>query len=352
MKRIFYSLSGEGLGHASRTLAVLDHLGDYEVHLFTYGKAYDYLKSQVKNLHKINGVMFSYKNGAVDYAKTAVSAIDFLFNGLPANKKYILEKAKETRPDLFITDFEPSLPRVAKEAGVPLISVDNQHRFAYYDLVYTPWWMKAYGFLCGLVAKAMVPKPQRTVISTFHHKLLFPKKFNVTVTNGLIRKSLEDAKPQDGDYTLVYLRNSISDKVLKAISQIPTNFRIYGASDTPLKKSLESKENMKFMPLGPGFVNDLVGCKSLISSAGNQLITEARYLKKACLVIPEPKQYEQYINAFYVDYLGFGKWCDADEVKDPVVRDFLFGFQGRFDDVKNGVYDVLKVIEDTCGGLS
>ena len=43
-QKIFYGLAGEGLGHASRTLAMLDELNDFEVHLFTFGKAYDFLK--------------------------------------------------------------------------------------------------------------------------------------------------------------------------------------------------------------------------------------------------------------------------------------------------------------------
>ena len=348
-KCIFYGLSGEGLGHASRTLAVLDHLSEYEVHLFTYGKAYSYLKNKVKNLHRIQGIMFSYKNGAVDYRATADSILYFLSGGLQSNKNFIEDMIKIHRPDLFITDFEPSIARMANKAGVPLISVDNQHKFAYYDLIHTPLWMRMYGFLCGLAAKMLVPKPHKTVISTFHHKVLFPRKFNVTVTNGLIRKSLEDATPTKGDYTLVYLRDSISDIVLEAISQIPTNFRIYGAKDTPLKRCLEHNSFMKFMPLGSGFVDDLLACRAIISSAGNQLITEARHCKKPCLVVPEPKQYEQYINAFYVDRLGFGRWCDAKDLKDSVVREFLCDFQGRFEDARNGVYDVLKVIRETCG---
>ena len=136
--------------------------------------------------------------------------------------------------------------------------------------------------------------------------------------------------------------------MLEAISRIPTKFTVYGAKDSPLRRCLGGYNPLfTFKPLGPGFVDDLVSCRALISSAGNQLITEARYLKKPCLVIPEPKQYEQYVNAFYVDYLGFGRGCDIKDLTDSAVRDFLFGFQGRFDDdLPNGVLDVVKAIKE------
>ena len=45
--RIFYSLPGEGLGHAIRTQAILDNLDPrIEVHLFTWGEAYDFFEKQ------------------------------------------------------------------------------------------------------------------------------------------------------------------------------------------------------------------------------------------------------------------------------------------------------------------
>jgi len=72
MDRIFYGLAGEGLGHASRTLAVIDALPDMEVHLFTFGKAYDFLhETGYPHLHRINGIMFPYKNGKINYARLA-----------------------------------------------------------------------------------------------------------------------------------------------------------------------------------------------------------------------------------------------------------------------------------------
>ena len=40
MKRIFWGVMGEGLGHVTRTLAVIEHLPDCEVHIFTSGKAW------------------------------------------------------------------------------------------------------------------------------------------------------------------------------------------------------------------------------------------------------------------------------------------------------------------------
>lgn len=38
MKRIFWVVMGEGLGHVTRTLAAIEHLRECEVHIFTSGK--------------------------------------------------------------------------------------------------------------------------------------------------------------------------------------------------------------------------------------------------------------------------------------------------------------------------
>ncbi len=52
--RIFYGVAGEGLGHASRVLSVIDHLPECEIHVFTFGKAYDFFAS-LENYELIRG---------------------------------------------------------------------------------------------------------------------------------------------------------------------------------------------------------------------------------------------------------------------------------------------------------
>lgn len=347
MKRIFYGLSGEGLGHASRTLAVIDHLPDVDVHVFTYGKAHSYFQKlgyPEDKLHLIDGLMFSYSGGKVDYFKTGCNTIKFYFDGLQENVNKITKLADCLKPDLFISDFEPSISRASKKCRTPLISVDNQHRFAYVDMIDLPTFLRVYGWTCGLAAKILVPNPKHTVISTFHCDLIAAKKKNVSLTNGLLRREVVERPVADNGHILVYLRDSVSDDILRAMMSVTQEVRVYGASDTPIKEFIERKPNFKFIQLGPSFVEDLASCNALIATAGNQLITEARYYGKRCLVVPEPGQYEQSINAFYVERIGMGKQIAAKKIRPNDVEEFVKNFQNTSTALPNGVHTVVEVI--------
>jgi len=88
--RIFYGVNGEGLGHASRTLAVVDQLPDFEVHIFTYGAAYHFLQNAgYPHLHAITGLTFSYRRKRVDYLRSFSRAGLFCLGGLRANIEQI-----------------------------------------------------------------------------------------------------------------------------------------------------------------------------------------------------------------------------------------------------------------------
>ena len=59
----------------------------------------------------------------------------------------------------------------------------------------------------------------------------------------------------------------------------------------------------------------------MIASAGFSLISECLYLRKKMLLLPLPGQYEQLINARYVEKLGLGVW--SKQVDESVVSRFL-----------------------------
>src|SRR5689334_13820843 len=129
-QKIFYGVAGEGLGHAARAYAVIENMPEYEFHVFTFGKAYSFFKKMnYPFVYEIKGLMFSYKGSKVDYVRTVKNTFKFLTHDIKKNLAYITNKAKEINPSLFITDFEPSIPRVALRLCKQSISIDNQHCF-------------------------------------------------------------------------------------------------------------------------------------------------------------------------------------------------------------------------------
>lgn len=347
--KVFYGVNGEGLGHISRALSVIEHLENkYEFHIFTYGKAYDFMANQQYSfLHKIEGMMFSYEKGKVDYFRTTKNAVRFLLTN--NNKSYIVSKAKELNPSLFISDFEPTIPRSAHFLKKQLISIDNQHRFAYDRMFDLPYFLRIYGWTCGSFAKWMVPNPNKTIISTFHHDRIKINNPSVTLTFGLLRKQIEELSIQKEDFVLVYVRDSVCEIILNVLKETKKfKYKIYGANEK-FRNKFSAYENFKFCEIGTSFMKDISNSCAVISTAGNQLISEARFLEKPILTIPEPGQHEQSINGFYVNQLKIGRSFYINEISSECVENFLNDFKPNVSKMTNGVHKVVEIINECIG---
>jgi uncharacterized protein (TIGR00661 family) len=70
-----------------------------------------------------------------------------------------------------------------------------------------------------------------------------------------------------------------------------------------------------------GFVEDLRTARAVITGGGYSLIGEAVHLRVPVLSVPVERQYEQELNARYLDYLGYGTWTRTLDL--DVMGDFL-----------------------------
>ena len=62
MARIVYGLSGEGMGHAIRSVPVIRHLKkNHDVLIVTYGRAYYALKRHFDEVLKVEGLHIKYR---------------------------------------------------------------------------------------------------------------------------------------------------------------------------------------------------------------------------------------------------------------------------------------------------
>lgn len=71
-----------------------------------------------------------------------------------------------------------------------------------------------------------------------------------------------------------------------------------------------------------GFLQDLAASKAVVATAGFTLISEALCLRKPYLALPMRGQFEQELNAFQLQKLGYGK-C-APKPTSEVIGDFLY----------------------------
>ena len=67
------------------------------------------------------------------------------------------------------------------------------------------------------------------------------------------------------------------------------------------------ERNLRFRPFSESaFVDDLSSARAVIAGGGFTLLGEAIYLQKPVLAVPVRGQFEQYVNARYVQKLGYG----------------------------------------------
>jgi hypothetical protein len=94
-------------------------------------------------------------------------------------------------------------------------------------------------------------------------------------------------------------------------------FIIYGQGDRGTQGHLTFKA-----PSTAGFLQDLASCKAVMATAGFTLITEALHLKKPYLALPMTGQFEQAVNALFLEKINCG--VNLYNVTSTGIGDFLY----------------------------
>jgi len=241
--------------------------------------------------------------------------------GIPDNLRAYLTMAREYSPDVVISDFESWTYAFARGQGVPVISVDNMqiiHRAEHPDDVLEG--DQGSFLLAKSLVKAKLPTANAYLVTTFFYPPL--RKDRTTLHPPILRKIILDAKPRAkmDNHVLVYQSGTSHGALEEALARVPAEFRIYG-----LRRDLTvptTEGNLTFCPFSEkGFIEDLATSRAVISGGGFTLMGEAIYLGKPILSVPLVGQFEQVLNANYLQKLGYGE--RAVEVTSSGVKSFL-----------------------------
>jgi uncharacterized protein (TIGR00661 family) len=325
MARIFYSLAGEGRGHAARVHTLLQHLRhEHEIVVFAPDDAFEFLTKLYPaggsdvDICRIPGLRFRYRGRQIDFRRTALDASRYVAATLGETVDRLARRIDDECPDLVITDFEPALPRAAVRCGVPFVSVDHQHFLLAYDLSGLPFRLRQYARAMAAVTRVWHPEPEAVVVTAFFTAPLKPGYEHVTQVGPILRSEVTSATPSDGDYLLAYLREHTPERVLECLSRSGRDVRVYGLGARPAYRRL------RFHALdAKGFADDLAGCAGLVAASGNQLLGEALYLGKPLLAIPEAGLYEQRINAHFLRTMGCGNCVTLERFSESDLQAFL-----------------------------
>lgn len=314
-KVIFYCICGEGMGHAIRSSVIIDRIKDkYDVYIFSSDCAYKYLNEKFDKVYKIGGFNTVYINNKVNNTKTLINALKHNPLNIKEGYEELYKKARKLSPDVIVTDFEIYATMVSKLLSIPLISLDNIHMITQTAIDYPPKhqgeMLKAKG-----VIKSYVIKPKIHILTSFFYPKIKPKK-RAVLYPPVIREDILKLKPTIEDHIIVYQTSKESVKLVEQLKSLNEKFIVYGFNKDEVDENLTYKlfnENE--------FYNDLASAKAVICNGGFTFISEAISLKKPIYSVPAIGNFEQTLNGFYVQKLGYGEYHE--EMSPKKVEKFL-----------------------------
>lgn len=319
--KILYGVVGEGMGHAIRSSVVIDKLlaDGHEVHIVVSGRAFDFLKQRFPQVSQIWGLTMVMEDNELKNRLTALQNLRGALEGWPDNVRQYFEVESEFEPDLVISDFESFSWMFAKLQRVPVICVDNIqiiNRCTHSDAIIAGDAKEFH--VARSVIKAKTPAADHYFITSFFEPPV--RKKRTTLVPPILRDEILAATPTDGEHVLVYQTSESFGDLPEILSRIDREFIIYG-----LRRDLTEdvrEGNLTFRPFSTtGFVDDLASCAGVIASAGFTLMGEALHLHKPYLATPVRKQFEQLLNARYLEDMGLGMYDET--LDEQMIRAFL-----------------------------
>jgi uncharacterized protein (TIGR00661 family) len=135
----------------------------------------------------------------------------------------------------------------------------------------------------------------------------------------IVRDSILEARKQarPGPHVLVYQTSTSDTTLLDQLERIrEREFIVYGLRRSARRGNCTIKEFSE-----AGFVDDLANARAVVCNGGLSLIGEALYLGKPIFSVPVANQYEQILNARYLEHLGYG--LEAPRIDGDLLRLFL-----------------------------
>ena len=365
--KILYGVQGEGRGHASRSLHILNNLKTrgYDVQIFSGGDALPLLEDLDLPVQIIPLFRLHYGRRGISLIQTVMKNLTLSLGLLLRfGRKYktVFSAIKTFQPDVIISDFEPYLCRIGGYLKIPVISLDHQHNVLTSDIPHLnklSHKIKHRVFQFGI--RLLYGNPEKLIVSSFFH---FPKKAGSSAefVGPFIPEEFNRISTNSThDHVTIYLKepayinhiiSSLRDK-REIRFEIFSNWdRIEVREPIPGNVSLHNIDRKRFL-------HSLVNADALVSTAGNQVIGEAAFLGIPVLAFPKKNDFEQEINGIALNESGFGcslplnefntNSLDAFMGKIPVYRENIRQFmsaESSYDGVEQTINIVTQSIDE------
>jgi len=306
--RILYGVTGEGMGHATRSKVTCEHLvaSGHEVKIVVSGRAHAFLAKSFPDVVEIKGLTIKYVDNRMDRDGTLAKNV-LAAPGLVASN--------------VSTYFDSFAYLFAKRHDLPVLSIDNQQIISRCKLgKFAKEGVKVDYQMTKAFVRAKLPACDHYVVTTFFYPPMRPKyEKETTLVPPILRRSIIDAKKKAhaGEHVLVYQTSASDTKLVEELNRVRSaKFVVYGLRKNARHGNCTLKEFSE-----DGFVEDLASARAVVQNGGLSLMGEAVYLGKPIFSVPVRNQYEQILNARYLEELGYG--LGAERLEADLLRLFL-----------------------------
>ncbi len=351
--KILYALAGEGMGHATRSKVIIEHLRSkgHSVKVVASGRAFDFMNKFFPDVVRIQGLRLGYADGKLDYTQTILKNANALGNIVNTGSE-AFKDVQKFAPQVVFTDNEQFAYFYALSNKLPIISLDNIQ--AIDRCIHPPEILRgveAEYRLARLLVASTAPFCTKYVITTFFCSKFHPRyEANTVFVPPIVRREVIAAKPTIGEHVLVYQTTDSDSRLLKVLNYFPSEkFIVYGLDRNETVGNC-SVRNFS----GKEFVKDLASSKAVITNGGMSLLGEAMYLGKPIYSVPVRGHFEQVMNARYVAGLSYGwasEFIEPDSLTSflrqlPAIRDVVATFPREY--VNDVTY---RTVDDLLGKL-
>lgn len=315
--RILYGVVGEGMGHATRSRVVIDHLlaMGHRVRVVVSGRAARFLTERFRDrpeieVQEIEGLHLRYQGNTLDLGRSVLSNLGHAPEKLARNVVAYRELLRDDfDPQVVISDFESWAFFYGLNHFLPVISIDNMQILN--RCTHPPEIAADPSFqLAKAAVKAKLPGAWHYLIATFFYPPV--RKERTTLVPPILRPEILAARREPGDHVLVYQTAAANADLVPLLRRLPFSFRVYGLG----REGVEG--NVALRPFSEaGFVDDLRTARAVVAGGGFSLMSEAVHLRVPFFSVPIDGQYEQELNARWLARLGHGDWAptfDADAI--------------------------------------
>lgn len=314
MAKILYGVHGTGHGHAMRALTIARAMPRHEFLFVCDDDAPKVLAPEFR-VERIPNLGTRFKNYRVDLAATIAHAVPLLAR----RRKYVrraLDIIEDFRPDICMTDLEYFVPRAAKLAGVPCLSLDHQHIVTSCRHSLPPELLFD-AFLQGLTPRYLFSPTEANLIISFYAP---PVRggLNARVAPPILRRQVLELEASDAGHILVYQSNSTSGALLDLLRAGSRTAYVYGFG-----RDSGRDGNIVFMRKSEEQFLELLAASAYVVMGGSHtLMSEALFLGKPVLSLPLEGMIEQRLNTLYLDRLGYGREARMGRLSPGLLRAF------------------------------